>query len=100
MKLRTQTLKNLHNALKKAGHWYIVRVENWEHVLNEVPNCVAILFDGSIQTKFELLNNGRLKVAEIRSNLYLNLEKAHIKIGDILTVKALRRKILRYPFLR
>ncbi len=96
MKLCDHTKARIYKALKEAGHWYIVGVKHpWEHPANVVKNCLAIVFDGGIQWKFSVLDNGRLKVSEVRSRLYLDLP---FKESDVITIKEFITQILANPF--
>lgn len=95
--LRADTRARIYQALKASGHWYIVSVWNWEHHLNRVDNCLAIMFDGSIQCKFEIKRNGRLKLEEVRSKSFLDLEKGGLFLGKEVSVTELIAAIHRVP---
>jgi hypothetical protein len=56
----------------KGKGFFIISCGAWVHPLNTVLNCYAIMFDGSIQYKFEVTMDG-FKAAEIRSTHYLSL---------------------------
>jgi len=100
MKLNLNTQARIYQALKAAGHWYYVDVGAWQHPANTVPNCFAIRFDGSVQCKFEVLNNGMLRLySESISNSFLPIEKV-MKVGDAITVTRLIKGILEHPFNR
>lgn len=100
MKITTEEENMILQTLKESGHWYIVTVwPEWNHPLNEVPNCLAITFDGSIQLKCETLGEGNLRVAQLPyDNHFFHADKMDLKIGDELTVLELCRKIWDNPF--
>ena len=77
----------------KGKGFFIISVGPWVHPLNTVLNCYAIMFDGFVQYKFELLfQDGKLmfKVAEIRSAAWLTLK---LIVGQTLTQEQLIAKI-------
>lgn len=50
-------------------------VYSWEHPLNKIPNCVAIILDGCVTHKFQLHKNGKLRVR------YINESGGFLKLG-------------------
>jgi len=45
----------------------------WVHSMNKVQNAAAITLDGSVQYKFKVHKNGKLRVMKIGSGRYLAL---------------------------
>lgn len=78
---------------EKGKGFFIISCGPWIHPLNTVLNCYAIMFDGSIQYKFEMMvkdNKFGYRVAEIRSTEWLTLR---LIVGEILTPEELIAKI-------
>jgi len=94
--LSIHQLAVIYKALKFAGHWYIVYVGPWSHPLNTTPNCLAILFDGFVQCKFSVGEDGTLMVAEKKSEHYLSLTAMGFAIGQTITINQLVDGIVKH----
>jgi hypothetical protein len=79
----------LNRMTAKGKGFFIISCGPWIHPINTVLNCYAIMFDGSIQYKFEVTMEG-YRVAEIRSTYYLTLR---LTVGETLTQDELIKRI-------
>lgn len=100
MQISKKDVNNLKRFLNQSGHWYIVTVNPaWNHPANKVPNCLAILFDGSINLKCETLPDGNLRVAQLPyDDHFLHVTSMGLRIDDVISVRYLCEKIWQHPF--
>jgi hypothetical protein len=60
---------------------------------------MAILFDGGVVCKFEVLKNGWLKTAMLGNDYFFKHTDMGLKIGKCVTVNDLIRMIKAHPFI-
>jgi hypothetical protein len=83
----------LERMRKKGKGFFIISCGPWIHPLNKVMNCYAIMFDGFVQYKFELVqekNEYYYKAAEIKCTEWLTLR---LITGNLYTVEQLIKVI-------
>ncbi len=95
--LRLKTRALIYQAMKAAGHWYIVDICQWPHDRENLPGIHAITLDGAPFMKFQVLGNGWLRIVRLRDNPWLRWTEMGLVPGRCLPVDLLIGLIEKHP---